>query len=188
MKSEPVFAYAQLNARIQPKARTKRFEEPLDEELRRSMLGEVTGGGTMQQKSGEIEYCGIDIDLFDVEKGAEFVCEFLTNLGAPKGSKLLYEHHGRKVEKHFGMQAGIAIYLNGTDLPDEVYTECDVNVVIDMVDRLLGKEGAIRGYWQGPTETALYLYGKSLNGMREAIADFISEYPLCQRARIETIA
>lgn len=88
----------------------------------------------------------------------------------------------------FGKAEGLAIYLNGTDLPKEVYEKSDVNVVYDTVEKLLGDRGAIQGYWQGPTETALYLYGDSAQEMREAIAGFLASYPLCQRARIIQIA
>jgi hypothetical protein len=188
MNPKPTFAYAQLNARIMPIARGERFEDPLTKALQENGFGEVTGGGTSQLKTGEIEYCGIDLDLSDAEKGAPFVCKKLAELGAPKGSKLCYEHEGKKVEVPFGIAEGIAIYLNGTDLPDEVYQQSDVNVVVDTLDRLLGDRGAVQGNWQGQTETALYLYGNSAQEMRELISGFMAEYPLCQRARIETIA
>jgi hypothetical protein len=184
----PIAAYAQLNARIMPLDRGEQYEDPLGEALAENGFGEVTGGGTMQSKDGEIEYCGIDIDLFDVPKGVPFVCQFLAQCGAPKGSKLQYNHKGKDIEVPFGEAEGLAIYLNGTELPDEVYKECDVNHVYEQINRLLGDRGAIHGHWQGPTETALYLYGSSAEEMRKLIAAFLAEYPLCQRARVVTIA
>jgi hypothetical protein len=185
---KPILAYAQLNARIMPLDRGERFEDPLIEALAENGYAQVSGGGTMQSKDGEIEYCGIDIDLFDVPKGVPFVCQFLEQLGAPKGSKLQYEWKGKKIEAPFGVAEGLAIYLNGTDLPDEVYKECDVNEVYDEINRLLGDRGAIQGHWRGPTETALYLYGGSADEMRKLIARYLAEYPLCQRARVVRIA
>jgi hypothetical protein len=184
----PIAAYAQLNARIMPLDRGERYEDPLIEALAENGIGEVTGGGTMQSKNGEIEYCGIDIDLFDVPNGVPFVCEFLTRVGAPRGSKLQYELEGKAVEVPFGTAEGLAIYLNGTDLPDEVYRTCDVNEVYAEINRLLGDRGAIQGHWQGPTETALYLYGESAEEMRRLISAYMAEYPLCQRARVVRIA
>jgi hypothetical protein len=182
------FAYAQLNARIMPMDRGERFEDPLMEALEKNGFGEVTGGGTLQDASGEIEYCGIDLDLFDVPKGVPFICEFLTKCGAPKGSKLQYELKKKKIEVPFGEAEGLAIYLNGTDLPAEVYKNCDVNELYAEINRLLGKNGSIQGHWQGPTETALYLYGKSVADMRKRIAGYMAKYPLCQRARLVDIA
>jgi hypothetical protein len=183
-----ISAYAQLNARILPLDRGERYEDPLGEALAGNGFGEVTGGGTMQSKEGEIEFCGIDIELFDVPKGVPFICDFLTQRGAPRGSQLQYESEGEKIEVSFGTAEGLAIYLNGTDLPDEVYRDCDVNEVYDEINRLLGDRGAIQGHWQGPTETALYLYGFSADEMRDLIAGYMAEYPLCQRARVVTIA
>jgi hypothetical protein len=184
----PISAYAQLNGRIMPLNRGERYEDPLDEALVENGFGQVTGGGTKQSEGGEIEYCGIDLDLFDVPHGVPFICEFLAQRGAPRGSKLQYEIEGQKVEVPFGVAEGLGLYLNGTDLPDEVYRECNVNEVYAEINRLLGDRGAIQGHWQGPTETALYLYGHSADEMRDIISGYMGEYPLCQRARVVTIA
>jgi len=188
MNEHAVFAYAQLNARILPLDRGERYEDPLQEALEANGFGEVTGGGTMQSKDGEIEYCGIDIDVFNLEEGVPFICEFLTRCGAPRGSKLQYEVDRERVEVPFGVAEGPAIYFNGTDLPDDVYSTCDINHVYDEISRLLGDRGRIQGHWQGPTETALYLYGDSAEEVKELIAKFMAVYPLCDRARYQTIA
>lgn len=183
-----ISAYARLNARIMPLDRGERYEDPLGDALAENGFGAVTGGGTMQSKEGEIEYCGIDLDLFDLSKAVPFVCRFLTEIGAPKGSKLEYELNSKGVEVLFGVAEGLAIYLNGTDLSGEVYKVCDVNEVYEEINRLLGDCGSIQGHWQGPTETALYLYGNSADEMRALIAGYLAEYPLCQRARVVKIA
>lgn len=187
MPPEPIFAYAQLNARVMPIDRGERYEDPLQEALEENGFAAVTGGGTMQSENGEIDFCGIDLDLFDVEQGVPFICQFLSELGAPQGSKLQYTQDGEQVEVPFGFLEGLAVYFNGTDLPDEVYEQCDINEVYDEFNRLLGERGDIQGYWQGPTETALYLYGYSAEEMRELLADYMANYPLCEKARIEVI-
>ena len=188
MATKTILAYAKLNARILPLDRGERYEDPLIEALAENGYGEVTGGGTGQSENGEISYCGIDIDLHDVEKGVPFICDFLSARGAPRGSALEYEHNGERVEAPFGFLEGLAIYLNGTDLPDEVYQTSDVNELVDEINRLLGDRGDMQGHWQGPTETALYLYGYSADEMKELIAGLLANYPLCQRARVERIA
>jgi hypothetical protein len=63
MRPRKTPAYAQLNARIMPVARGKRFETPLTEALAKNGFGEVGGGGTLRSKTGEIVYCGIDVNL-----------------------------------------------------------------------------------------------------------------------------
>ena len=88
----------------------------------------------------------------------------------------------------FGVTEGVAVYLNGKDLADEVYRDCDINYVIDEFDRLLAGKGAFRGYWEGAEETALFCYGASYREMKGALEPFLAEYPLCERARIEQIA
>lgn len=185
---DPISAYVQLNIRIMPLDRGELFEDPLGEALEENEFGEVTGGGTMQTSEGEIDYCGIDLDLVDPKESIPFVCNFLTERGAPRGSKLTYEWEGDQREVPFGLAQGLGIYLNGTDLPAEVYRDCDVNELYDEINRLLGDRGTILGHWEGPTETALYLYGNSVDEMHGLIRDHMAGYPLCQRARVVVIA
>lgn len=185
---QPIHATAQLNLRMQPLDRGELFEDPLMEELESQELGEVTGGGTMMQESGEIDYCDIELELSDIERAVPLVCQFLEERGVPRGSKLTYHVGETAHEVPFGRMEGLAIYLNGTDLPDEVYSECDINFVFDEINRLIEGRGAILGHWQGPTETALYMYGTSAAAMREAITPFVAEYPLCQQSRFAQIA
>lgn len=178
---------AQLNCRVQPMHRGEFFEDPLEERLQAEGLGTITGGGTLQKTTGEIEHCDVEVQVksggIDV---AQRVTALLEELGAPKGSKLHVESTGTEIP--FGRTEGLAIYLNGTDLPDEVYASCDSNVVYDELDRLVAPGARVLSYWQGPTETAFYLYGESFAGMRSAIEGFVSSYPLCQKARIERVA
>ncbi len=185
---KPIFGYAKLNIRIMPLDRGDMFEDPLAEALEENGFGEVTGAGTMTSAEGEIEYCGIDIDNLDIDKGVPFICKFLTKCGAPKGSELQYKHKGKDTKTPFGDAEGLALYLNGTDLPKKVYKECDINDLVDELTRLLGDHGSMLGHWQGPTETALYLYGKSFAEMQKCIAGHVATYPLCQKSRVVQIA
>jgi hypothetical protein len=188
MNDKPVFAYAMINARVMPIDRGEMYEDPLMEALEQNGYAEVTGGGTMQSENGEIEYCGIDLDLFNLEEGIPFICDFLGECGAPQGSKLQYEHNGEDKEVPFGFLEGLAIYFNGSDLPAEVYENNDINDVYDEINELLADRGQIQGHWNGPTETAMYLYGYSVEEMRELIASLMSTNPLCEKARFVTIA
>lgn len=187
MESEPTFVVASLNARIQPIERGEIFEDPLDEALSEGNLGHVIGGGTMQLKSGEIEYCDIEIEVEGPTQRVEsLVIQTLESLGAPKGSKLIVVAEGREVA--FGQNEGMAIYLNGTDLPEATYRECDSNFVYSELDRLLGDEGRVFSYWEGPTETAFYLYGRSFSTMLERVSELLRTYPLCSKCRVVQIA
>lgn len=181
------YVVAQLNARLQPLHRGEYFEDPLDAELRKAGYGEVSGGGTLQDQVGEIEYCDIEVLLKDAPPASiDLIVATLERLGAPKGSKLHIEPESRELA--LGTAEGLAIYLNGTDLPDDVYRSCDPNVVYDEFNRLLGSAGRVLSYWQGPRETALYLYGTSCAEMQSRIVGFLATYPLCQRSRTVQIA
>lgn len=184
---QPTYVVAQLNARLQPIHRVERFGDPLAEVLQTAGAGEVTGGGSLVSREGEIEYCDIEILVSrSASEIANLLIEMLEQLGAPKGSKLHLEADKREIP--FGRNEGIAVYLNGTDLPDEVYAECDSNFVLTELQRLLGGNGSVMSYWQGPRETAFYMYGPSFGPMVDLLRPFIEVYPLCAGCRIEQIA
>ncbi|MEX0343973.1 MAG: hypothetical protein AB3N20_03555 [Rhizobiaceae bacterium] len=179
---------AQLNARVQPIDRGEYFEDPLDEKLRSLGLGEVTGGGTqLADEPDGIEFCDIEIAVKEAEQPTiEMIVETLEELGAPKGSLLKFTSDADDIP--FGKLEGLALFLNGTDLPDEVYANSDVNEIISTCDKRMEGIGKFRGYWEGNQETALYFYGTSFDGMKSAIADFVDDDPLCKLSRIVQIA
>lgn len=181
-----VFVTARLNAKLQPMHRGDLFEDPLNERLEQAGHGTITGGGTQMAPSGEIEYCDLEIRLNAVTAEVlDWLVANLEDLGAPKGSQLIVDGAEPRA---FGANEGMAVYLNGTDLPDEVYEACDSNVVYDELESAAGDSGNVYSYWQGPSETALYLYGQSFDEMRALTTAFIASYPLCQRCRVVQIA
>jgi len=185
--SQPSYLVARLNARLQPIHRGEFFEDPLNDVLDRAALGQVSGGDTMQDVNGEIEYCDIEIEITgQISEAIKCIIDTLENLGAPKGSKLHVEVESREIA--FGTHEGLAVYLNGTDLPDHVYRECDSNFVYSGFNRLLEHSGRVLSFWQGPRETAFYVYGASFADMRDRLSGFVGSYPLCERCRIVQIA
>ncbi|MCF7749298.1 hypothetical protein KQ945_00970 [Bacillus subtilis subsp. subtilis] len=169
-----------LNARLQPEHRHALFEDPLDALLESAELGQLTGGGTALSEDGEVEYGDIEIALNDAAS-LPGVIELLEQLGAPKGS--LIQRAGAP-DQPFGVTEGLALYLNGTDLPDEVYAQCDSNDLFEQIVERIEGVGEICSWWQGPTETALYLYGASFETLNARIAELVATYPLCQGARV----
>jgi hypothetical protein len=178
---------AQLNHRIQPIARGERYEDPLHDMLISEGLGEVEGGGTMVNEDNEIMYVDVEIMFSgETEAVAQRIIIFLENAGAPKGSKLIFPESERTIE--FGKQEGLALYLNGTDLADEVYEAEDPNVTLEELNSLLAGAGSITDYWNGNTETALYAYGSSFAKMKSIIDPYVERSPNCQLSRIVQIA
>lgn len=64
-----------------------------------------------------------------------------------------------------------------------------VLLVARMNDRAMPLDrGELHSHSQGPTETALYMYGTSYEAMRAALAPLLESYPLCARARVVQVA
>ncbi|MGY5780735.1 hypothetical protein [Rhizobium sp. LEGMi135b] len=186
-KKKPLVVTATLNARLQPVDRAD-IEDAFEEALTKRGYGlRVVGGGTLMAPNGEISECDIQIELDDPsDKTIAIVIGTLEAMLAPKGSRLQVPDRDQPIM--FGAQDGLALYLNGTDLPDDVYADCDINHVFDECGRLLEGVGRVSSYWEGPSETALYMYGTGFGIMRERLAPFLETYPLCQQCRTEQIA
>ena len=178
-----------LNARLQPMHRGD-LEDALDEVLEKLDIGFVDGGGTLMSPSGEVKSCDIELALNDdSEETIAELEKILEALGIPTGSKLLWiGADDETIERPVGSLEGMALYLNGTDLPDEVYESCDINYVAEQLESRMDGIGRLYSWWEGPENTALYFYGQSYEKMSAAIQDFIAEYPLCQKCAVERIA
>lgn len=172
-----------LNARMRPMDRGDRFEDPLDELLQAQQpAGRVTGGGTMISAEAEPLWCDIEVEWSgEPDVGVDLIVSALTRAGAPQGSRLTVDD-GDPIS--FGEFEGVGLYLNGTDLPDEVYASSDVNDLIGLLLEALGPDGDMYSYWEGPTETALYLYGPSAAVIEQRVAPVLAVEPSAALTRV----
>jgi hypothetical protein len=93
--AEPELIYVHLPGAIQPAERGARFEDPLDEELRRLKIGSVSGGGTQLGEeradgSRAIEACGVDVDADNLPAVLAHLRDRLPALGCPSGTQIQY--------------------------------------------------------------------------------------------------
>jgi hypothetical protein len=172
-----------INARLRPLDRGERYEDPLEEALDAKAPGSaIGGGGTLMSPEGEPTLSDVDLDVAgDPQAVLALTIATLEAAGIPKGSIIRLDD-GEPVP--FGVTEGLAVYLNGTDLPAEVYENNDVNDLIAALLDALGENGEMQSYWEGPRETALYLYGPSAARMSELIAGVLGAAPLAQRCRV----
>jgi hypothetical protein len=185
-KKSPGHITITLNAKLQPMHRAD-LEDAFDEICQKHGIeAEVVGGGTLQEENGEVKECDIEIALKDLnEKTIETVKGLFESMLAPKGSYMSIEGQGKV---SFGKHEGLGLYLNGSDLPEEIYKSCDSNFVYQECERLLEGIATVDSHWQGPTETAIYMYGKNFKKIERAIKPLIESYPLCQKCRVVRIA
>lgn len=84
-------------------------------------------------------------------------------------------------------EQAVLVYLNGTDLPDQVYDEYDLATLEDKLIEVIEREklGEYDGNEFGPTETILFMYGPDAERLFAGIESILRDYPLCQQARVE---
>jgi hypothetical protein len=81
------FFYVRIPGDIQPIERAERFEDPLQAALDAASLGEVSGGGSQLAGQGkEIEFCGLDVEVTDRDRGLQLIREVMRRLRAPPGT------------------------------------------------------------------------------------------------------
>jgi hypothetical protein len=100
-KDDPLFVYIRIPADIQPLDRGDLFEYPLQAALEKEELGTITGGGSQlaNESGNEIDFCGIDVDLYEAVAGLQLLRRELVRLNAPHGTMLLYELNGDEWEE-----------------------------------------------------------------------------------------
>lgn len=174
-----------LTARLDPMQRGEVYEDPLDDFLSQSPLdASVTGGGTLLSADGEVQYCDLEIACRgdDDDAVVAAVVSHLGSVGAPKGSSII-DQDGQVIAQ-FGTLDGLGLYLNGTDLPDEVYANSDTNELAAAVEAALGETGQKMSHWHGPTETAFYLYGPDAEAMKVRLQPLLTSRPDMQLSRL----
>ena len=173
-----------LNEPVQPVERGERYEDPLFELLEKAALGGAgDGGGTLCGKDGEIEEADFDVSITSLD-AISVIQRFLAETGAAKGSVLRYQQGKKTVVVPVGITEGLAIYLDGVTLPKEVYTPNCLEEMLDKLSAALGDDFDFRGSWQGPRETALYLYGLSAEQLLAKVEPVLRAAPLAQNARV----
>ncbi len=181
----PHLVIARIPEHIEPMDRGARYEDPVQDALSIRDLGMVTGGGSQLTAAAEIGFVDVELALADLDGAIEVVQRILEEAGAPVGSQLLFEQDGGEVERPFGMQEGVAVYLDGTSLPEEIYAETDIDALMARFGEAADSAGGeLRSAWNGPTETALYHYGPSADAMLVALQPVFNEFPICQNARL----
>jgi len=169
---------------IEPIARGERYEDPLQAALQAAQLGTVDGGGSQLTKLGEVQFAELELHLANLDAAIDLVQRVLEEAGAPQGSELRFSEPGRSPIT-FGTQQGLAIYLDGVSLPQEVYATLDLAAVVEQIEDALGLGGkSLRGSWGGPEETSLYFYGPDAEQMFRRVEPLLLKLPILQNARV----
>ena len=178
----PHLILARVYEHIEPLDRGDRYEDPLQATLEKMNVGRITGGGSQLDELGGIAYADIEIELANVDEGARIVAETLEAAGAPQGSELI-QASDSQVLREFGKLQCLAIYLDGTSLPDEVYANLDFEAVVAALGAAAGDD-SFRGFWQGPEETGLFFFGSDAEAMLARVEPVLRGLPIGQNARV----
>ena len=171
---------ARFYEHIGPIDRGSRYEDPLQAVLEEKQAGEVTGGGSQLNATGGIDYAEIEIDLADLDASLNLVVAALERAGAPQGSEII---QGDRVLREFGTQQCLAIYLDGTGLPDEVYANLDFDEVVKDIGALAGPD-SYHGAAQGAEETGILFFGPDAEAMFARVEPLLKTLPIGQNARV----
>jgi hypothetical protein len=170
---------------IQAVGRANRYEIPLHAALRARHWGEVIGSSSQMNMELEIESIEIELNLTSLDEAVDLVKGVLENAGAPIGSELRFRRDGNEVVIPFGTVEGLAVYLDGVNLPDYVYEKCTINELAGLLLGTLSSVGGeIRDSWVGRNETSIYMYGPNAETMFAKLEPILASYPLCQNARV----
>ena len=140
------------------------------------------GGGSQLDELGRIAYADVEIELANLDEALRIVADALEVAGAPEGSELIQASDNR-VLREFGKLQCLAIYLDGTSLPDEVYADLDFEAVVEAIGAAAGDD-SYRGFGQGPEETGLFFFGSDAEAMFARVEPLLRRLPIGQNARV----
>ena len=106
-RANPLFVYIKIPGDIDPVDRVERYADRLQEALESAELGTITGGGSQlsepdSEGGRSVEFCGIDVNLYHLNRGLELLRKELVRLEAPPGTALLYELNEQEYEEPIG--------------------------------------------------------------------------------------
>ncbi|WP_282611223.1 hypothetical protein [Pelagibius sp. Alg239-R121] len=178
-----------LNARLLPLDRSDLYEIPLDDFMEANGLGMVDmdePAGSKMDEKGEVLNCHFSLRLTEVsDQVLEKITRYLEGCGAPRGSFLVLSDD-RKIP--FGVNEGLAIYIDASGSSDGDAWQGEIEKLRNELTQLLESDGQVQSSRELPNETALYLYGPSLDGMTTRVSPFLESAPLSNTARLEKIA
>lgn len=179
----PHVILARFYEHIEPLDRGDRYEDLLQAVLENTNIGRVTGGGSQLNELGGIEFADVEIELANLDEPAlRTVADALEQAGAPQGSELIAAADDR-ILRQFGTLQCLAIFLDGTSLPDEVYADLDFDAVVGEIGAAAG-EDSFRGFWQGPEETGVFFFGPDAEAMFTRVEPVLRRLPIGQNARV----
>lgn len=176
----PHLVLARLFENIEPTDRGDRYEDPLQAALEAANAGAVTGGGSLLDEEGGVEFADVEIELANLGPALDLVVETLERAGAPASSEIV---HGGEVIREFGRQQCLAIYLDGVSLPGEVYENLDFDQVVSDIGAAAGPD-SYHGFWQGPEETGIFFFAPDAEEMFTRVEPVLRELPIGQNARV----
>jgi hypothetical protein len=97
-----LFVYVKIPEDIGPLDRGTKYEDPLEQLFSERCLGEITGGGSQLGEARpdgttSIEFCGLDVQVVELEPALALLREALPKLGAPDGTELHYTVRGARL-------------------------------------------------------------------------------------------
>lgn len=177
---------ARIAEYVEPIDRGERYEDPLARVLEERGVGQVTGGGSQLDENFRISFVDIEMMLADLSDSLALVESTLNDLGVPVGSELLYEENGEQRSKQIGILEGLELYLDGVNLPAEVYEKLDFQSFYDDIAAALKAKNAghPRSVWTGNEETGIFIFGPSADGIGDVLSGLVSKHPILQNSRL----
>jgi hypothetical protein len=178
---ETVNATITIWEEVLPVHRVTRYDDPLIALLEKTEGGEVSGSGSQLTEDGRVEFVDITMEIVDDDELIEALLVELTELGAPKHSKLMIEDGDDPRELTFGVAEGVGVLIRS--LP----SESDETALINGISDALGPDvfSSLRGgYGVRDHEWAFYVYGYDAEVLWERMEPVVTASPLCRGAHI----
>ena len=172
-----------LNGKFLPELRRK-FEKGIDDMLRHFKIGVVIGGECIYKERMEVDHCEIHLSLrYDASGFIQDIAAHMDKIfRIPRGS-LLQGPHGFCP---LGHKAGLALYLDITNIPVEGFQE-KYNSMLSSIAEAFKEKDWLAEIWEAkrnvsfelddihPHMVGIYYYSDDYDDMKSAIEPIVKE-------------
>lgn len=170
-EDEGLLLIFRINDQLEPIDADEVYEEKLAEFFEENGYGFCSGGGTMLDDIGNVQYIELEVELEKEDEGKiPEIIKKLEELGAPKGSKMYIE--GKKRVKKFGKKEGVQILVNkdNSEMPPQ-----KIAMLYQEIKEMLKEPKEINRIAETEEDFIMYFYGDSYRQLKKSISDHLKE-------------
>ncbi|MFD2173691.1 hypothetical protein [Rhodobacter lacus] len=184
---QTVAVTAHLPTCLTPEERAARYDAPVQEALASWGVGRVTAGASQMDGTGRVTGCTLEMEIKGLDKKLlDRLVPHFESLGAPKGSWFA-DTTGKELRR-FGSTEVLVLELDTAGLDPAVKAAHSTDELLERIKHKISSGGRFMGERAFDKTTELYFHCRAVRNVEAALAELLTDHPLCANARVFRLA